>query len=380
MHNEKPLTIAILIDALGWQLVQEHKFLADIAKWRYNLRTVLGFSSSAIPTILSGKPANRIGLWNSIYYSPQTSPFRWLKWFGWIPDQLLENRYARFIIRKISHLVCGYTGYFSDFAIPSKFLPNFDTCEKKNIYEPGGIEGGSLIFDELITKGIPYRAYSYKQLSDSEIFKQATKDVTAGKHEFFFLYLCELDAFLHKYIGDREAVAQKVRWYEDKITELFAAASKRHNVQLHVFSDHGMVPTQSNYDLIKDIKNLGFHEGKDYVAMYDSTMARFWFKNSASEKAFRGLLKNLAVGKIIEKNELINEEVYFEDGRFGELIFLMNPGTLIVPSYMSFQSVPGMHGFAPDHPQMEAAYLSTHAPAEPPWNIKDIKSKLCNAS
>ena len=48
--------IFILIDALGWEYIKERPFLNDVLPHRQPLRTVLGFSSGAIPTILTGVP------------------------------------------------------------------------------------------------------------------------------------------------------------------------------------------------------------------------------------------------------------------------------------------------------------------------------------
>ncbi len=377
MVKNKSIVIAILVDALGWHLVKKHQFLTDIAPYRCGTRTVLGFSSSAIPTVLTGKHGNEINLWNTIYYSPATSPFKWLKWLLWLPKPLLENRYSRFVIRKFSRILSGYSGYFSDFNIPVQFLPKFDLCEKRKIYAPGGIDGNCSIFDDLHKFNFPFQVYSYLHSSDEKIFTQAKLDIKNGKSQFSFLYLCELDAFLHQHVGNDRAEAEKLKWYEDKITELYnEALTDYEDVILHIFSDHGMVPTEKNYDIMAEIGQLGYREGKDYMAMYDSTMARFWFFNPQCGKSVHNLLQSLNVGQIVDQQDLINEGAYFEDNRFGELIFLMNPSILIVPSYMSHNTVPGMHGFDPENKYMEASYISNHKPKTYPSHIKDIKAIL----
>ena len=54
---------------------------------------------------------------------------------------------------------------------------------------------------------------------------------------------------------------------------------------LYVFSDHGMHDINEEYNLIKEIESLGLGFEKDYVAVYDSTMARFgFFNDTAKEK------------------------------------------------------------------------------------------------
>ena len=51
------------------------------------------------------------------------------------------------------------------------------------------------------------------------------------------------------------------------------------NASMTLFSDHGMTPVTDRFDLVGAIDELGFSMPKDYLAVYDSTMARFWFFN-----------------------------------------------------------------------------------------------------
>src|ERR1700690_3168264 len=71
MKEKRVLNLFVLIDALGWPYVQEQDFLSEILPYRYSLRTVLGFSSGAIPTILTGQLPTNTGHWNLFYYDPQ---------------------------------------------------------------------------------------------------------------------------------------------------------------------------------------------------------------------------------------------------------------------------------------------------------------------
>lgn len=374
------VVIAILIDALGWELVKKYDVLSRIAPYRTGLRTILGFSSSAVPTVLSGISGKKMELWNSVYYSPHTSPYKWLKWIAWVPEVLKENRYSRFIIRQLSRRMARHRGYFSDFAIPVKFLPQFDLCEKRNIYSPGGLIGNQSIFDDLERMKKQYKVYSYVQgITDDAIFSKVKKDLADSTSGIFYLYLCQLDAFLHAHVNEPEKVEEKIRWYEEQITKLIKNAEEHYNsVALHVFSDHGMVPIRSTVDMITTIQNLGFTEAKDYAVMYDSTMARFWFMDDKCRKAITKKLSELDYGHIISDELLKEEGAFFEDRRFGEIIFLIKPGTLICPSYMSYTPVEGMHGFSPDDPDMEASYLSNISPVTPPKHIRDIKRAILN--
>jgi hypothetical protein len=51
----------------------------------------------------------------------------------------------------------------------------------------------------------------------------------------------------------------------------------------------------------------------------------------------------------------------FEDRYFGELIFLVKEGVLIVPSHMGERPIRAMHGYHPSDPHSYAALMTNRA-------------------
>ncbi|MFA9373801.1 MAG: hypothetical protein ACERKK_06530, partial [Poseidonibacter sp.] len=147
-------------------------------------------------------------------------------------------------------------------------------------------------------------------------------------------------------------------------------------VSLHIFSDHGMCDTKDSVDLISIIEKSNLDYGKDYVAMYDSTMARFWFLNENARVKIEDILKKQTSGIIVDDDELKRMNVFFEDRRFGELFFLTNPGTLINPSYFGLKAIPGMHGFHPDHKDSDALMFSSTTIDSNINSITDIRKVM----
>src|SRR5882762_4462423 len=92
---DTPLSIYVLVDALGWEVVRNRSFLDDVLPDRRWLTTILGYSSGAIPTLLTGRTPSQHGHWNLFYYDPQRSPFRWTRALAPLPSPLVENRVAR---------------------------------------------------------------------------------------------------------------------------------------------------------------------------------------------------------------------------------------------------------------------------------------------
>ncbi len=362
-------SIFVLVDAFGWTYLKDRSFLPDVLTYRTEVRTVLGFSSGAIPSILTGKLPQEHGHWNLFYYSPETSPFKWTKVFRILPDSMRNNRYLRYAVKVISQKASRFGGYFQIYGVPLELLPFFDICEKDDIYVAGAVPGS--VFEELGRRGIKYRAYSYHQGSDRKLLDQAIKDIRSSKDDFYFVYLAELDAFLHHNCHLPEKVDREIKKYESWLKELYSAAtSGGEEVAFYVMSDHGMTPKSRGYDLISKVDSLGLTNGKDYIALYDSTMARFWF---FTEQARSGILNlKTDAGHFLSMEECRKLGLGFEDNRFGDAIFLMNPGVNIEPSFMGTKAPNGMHGFHPDDEYSSAAFLGNRDPGIPVQTITDF--------
>jgi predicted AlkP superfamily pyrophosphatase or phosphodiesterase len=368
------MQLFVLIDALGWEYVESTGFLADLLSYRKALRTVLGFSSGAIPSILTGLPPARHGHWNLFYYDPQHSPFRWLRHFLFLPPHVLEHRITGKILKELGRRVLGMGPLF-ECCVSPRLLPWFNWVEKGNIYSRGGIPGTHTIFDDLAEAGVAARVYSYHQGSDEVLIRRARQDVETGQAEFFFLYLCEMDAFLHHHCQDPKAVNERLEWYSRELRLLFAAARAADpQASLTVFSDHGMTPVLCHFDLAAPVEKLGLRMPEDYLAVYDATMARFWFFSEDARRRIVDLLQTQTCGRILSEAEREHLGILFPDDRYGEAIFLMAPGWLISRSGFHVRGwLPsGMHGYHPDDRHSDAVFLSNSTPVEPVRAIQDV--------
>jgi len=374
VSNHACLRIFVLIDALGWCFLQKQEFLSDLLPCQMPLRTVLGFSSGAIPTILTGVPPQQHGHWNLFYYDPQHSPFRWLRTVQFLPNKVLDHRVSRRVVKEIGRRVLGLGPLF-ECCVSPQFLPSFNWIEKRNIYDRGGIVGARSIFDRLADTKVPFRVYSYHQGADKQILKQAQQDITAERQGFFFVYLSEFDLFLHNNCNDSNRWKTQLEWYASRLSELFrAAASLNPQASFTVFSDHGMTPVTEHFDLAKEIDGLNMRPGRDYLVVYDSTMARFWFFTDEARARITELMDRLECGRILSDQQLQEFGVFFPDRRYGELIFLMNAGWLIAKSDFNGKgwAPAGMHGYDPSDPYSDAVFLSNREPRIPMHSVTDV--------
>jgi len=297
-----------------------------------------------------------------------------LKYFQFLPDAILNNRVSSKILKELGRRVLGLGPLF-DCGVSPRLLRWFNWVEKRNIYGRGGISGASSIFDELAERNIPHRIYSYHHLSDARIVNEAQKDIIESDAEFLFLYLSEMDMFLHSNCSQPKEIDRKIAWYDEQLRSVLNTAREIDpDASMTIFSDHGMTPVHQHYDLMRDIEALPFRMPIDYLAIYDSTMARFWFFSDDARRGIVDCLQNSPCGRILQDEELRDLGVFFDDRRYGELVFLLKPGWLVARSdFNGPRWVPvGMHGYHPDDCFSDAVFLADRQPPTPMRTIADV--------
>jgi predicted AlkP superfamily pyrophosphatase or phosphodiesterase len=214
--------------------------------------------------------------------------------------------------------------------------------------------------------------YSYHHQGDQEILDQATSDVESDSADFYFIYLCEVDSLLHNHILDQGKLGERLDHYAEHLRNIFESARRIDpNVKMTLFSDHGMTPVTDRFDVAGEIEGLGFSMPDDYLAIYDSTMARFWFFNDESRARITQRLDTLGCGRILSNLELQELGVFFADQRYGEIVFLLHPGWLISHSEFNGKgwNPIGMHGYHPDDAYSDGVFLSSE---KPPFRVQTV--------
>ncbi len=255
----------------------------------------------------------------------------------------------------------NFHGYFDLYNIPFRDISLYDFSEKKSPLRPGGMNRGKNIFDFLQENQIAYHASS-PEAKEEENLSAAIRALQSGKPDFAFVYWPGLDALLHQVGNLSPRIGQKLRSYEDWICKLLDVSRDQYQeVKLYILSDHGMANCNEILDLEAIIHTLPLAKGKDYAVVYDSTMARFWFFHDRARNLISNVLESVPQGRILPKSELVELGVYFPDAYFGELIFLVREGVLIVPSDMGARPITGMHGYHPDEPHSYAMICTNEA-------------------
>ncbi len=358
------LPLFIMIDAMGWEILRNDPFGKSFAPNRKKLESVFGYSSTCVPSILSGRWPDEHRNWCYFVYDPKNSPFRSLRWLRWLPTAVTGRRIFRRYLTKFVKVQLNFRGYFDLYNIPFKFIHLFDFTEKKSPLQPKGMNRGPNIFDFLVEHQIPYF------VTDTTKSEEQNRDdiiaaIKAETVDFVFQYWAGLDGLLHRVGNQSPEVPAKLRVYEQWIEQLLAVAKDHYaEVRLYIFSDHGMANCDVLVDLKAQIDALAVQMEKDYAVVYDSTMARFWFFNDHARQLIHEALKKVPEGRVLPDDELRRYRALFDDRHFGETIFLMREGVLIVPSHMGERPIRAMHGYHPTDPQSDAT-LCTNQPSIP---------------
>jgi hypothetical protein len=209
------------------------------------------------------------------------------------------------------------------------------------------------------------------------------REIERGDAELGYLFLGRPDAIMHQHGTSGPEVDAGFDKLAADLRSLHELAQKHYRgVRFHIFSDHGMSDTVAASDLWPRWKKAFRHAkyGRDYVAVWDSTMARFWFEDDGvREEARQFLTEAQDGGRIVSKRELTRWHCNFPGDKYGEMIYLLPPGTIFAPSFMNQRWVNGMHGYEPEHKDCDASWI-TNAEGRDAGHLSEIFPNMLAAA
>ena len=108
--KRKTLALFVFIDAFGWELYKKYGFMQEKIETSSPLGTILGYSATCIPSILTGKKPEEHGHFSFFYYDPVNTPFRFLRWLRLLPEYITKRGRFRNMLSKVLKKCLGYTG------------------------------------------------------------------------------------------------------------------------------------------------------------------------------------------------------------------------------------------------------------------------------
>lgn len=333
-------------------MTDRHLFAPASLPYRTRLKTVLGFSQAALTSIITGSAPDEHGMWMMYSFASGRSPFRMLRGlrpFGgpgrlWVRDLL---RWKLSSIDKIS-------AYYSLYEVPGDVLEYLDLPARRATFDrSGGGKRRSIIDHASDAGGVFIRDYN---TPEDRAFDDLESALGSGEALFHLLYTAGLDSDLHRYGSMDEAIGSRLMKYSRRIDSM---VSRFPDVRFAVLGDHGMCDVTAHIDLKMTIEAMGLKMPDDFIPFYDSTMARFRVRDERVAALLREVLGGTVGGRLLDDEELRSLGVSFPEGEFGDIIFLCDPGTIILPSFMGSDPVKGMHGYHPDAPCMDSIMFSS---------------------
>ena len=373
--------VVLLVDALGWELAQRTSRVLAALPHRRRIETILGFSSGALPTLFTSRLPVQHGRWlmyrragAAVPGGGAPSPFAGFGALRHLPEHLQRSwKLGRLLDRVVAWR--GVRGYFRLYQVPRWLLPEFDLAERDDIFEPGGLPGDSL-WDALERDHVRWRGWNWRS-SEADAMRALALRIESGDEEFLFCYTAELDADLHREGSFGAGVGRRLEAYAVWLRELEDAAARRgQELWIYLLSDHGMVDVHGTLDVMGALEGLAARWPRDYLAFFDSTMARFWWRDPAARSPVRAALAGLRGGHWLDDAALEAAGARFEGREYGEDIYLLDPGMLMVPSFMGDAPVAAMHGYDPSHPDMAALLMSNRPIPEGVRRLTDVRAFL----
>jgi Type I phosphodiesterase / nucleotide pyrophosphatase len=365
--------VVLLVDALGWNLASRTPGFAEPLAHRRRLDTVLGFSSGALPTLFTGRMPEEHGRFLMYRRRSGPSPFRGFGALRLLPAALrrrgaLSRALTRLVTRR------GVNGYFNLYDVPRPLLAEFDLPERDDIFSPGGLPLPSL-WDTLDRSGT---TWAHRDWRSAEADNLAWLESSADSEDtpFLFVYTADLDAQLHREGNAGGSVRASLARYDGVVRRLLEGARRRgEELWLYLLSDHGMVDVTRHEDVMGRLRALALTWPRDYLAFFDSTMARFWWRTAGARELVRAALDQRN-GRWLEPGDLDREGAKFPDAAYGEDIFLLDPGVLMMPSFMGTGALAAMHGYDPAHPDMAALLWSNRPVPASVTHVRDVRGFL----
>ena len=377
-------TILLLLDAFRHDYLKEitTPFLwrcAQEGEYYYNVVQSMGFCERT--EILTGLEGDKTGFFTAIGFDPQNSPYvkvPLMRFLGIIEDitlfplRLFSRNFHTQVQEKMRYLIsCQFKEMgitMPSYFIPYSWLPYFSLTEDRIDHRNPAAFQVPTILTLLAEAGRTYCYDTFTALnfnspyqSDADRLNAVICDIQKSPKDLYLVYIAAPDVFGHWYGPDSLDFRRVLRSLDKDLEHFVQSLEQKVPGNRYVFlGDHGMMTVNKRIDAAKEISRLlrlvRLRKGRDVIYFLDSTMVRLW---AISDKARSMLPVVLTKSDMFNRNGTWMDEkiakrnnVPLSDRRYGDYLWVANPGTLIFPDYFHIRRpCKGMHGYDPHLPE-----------------------------
>jgi hypothetical protein len=363
--------LVVFVDALGaGQLEPARRAMPSLVHTRA-LDGVLGYSSGALATVLTGAYPEDHGRMCLFTRAPEggdriLSPLRAL---GLLPRLVHERSLVRRVVGRFFARAAGLTGYVALHRVPPEEFGWLDLPEREDLFAAQDVGGMRTFLADARDAGLAVYAAPW-QLEESERWRVSIAALETHHPDLAFLYATTLDARLHEH-GDRPEVA------EETLAEIGANIERARDalgsdgadVRTFVVGDHGMATVTRLIDPRRLTRKLGVR------LFVDSTMLRLWGNRDELSRARDRLVGEGWPGRWLGPSDLATRHAPVRDAPYGDALFLLDEGALFTPSYVG-GSVRGMHGYDVSARSARAGLLSDRPIEDEVIELRDLAGEV----
>lgn len=338
--------LIIFIDGMSFDYANNNlHIMKDLTK--HSISPGFGFSNNIYPELICGLSPDKIGYFNE--WSPVIHPKKnfniLLLFFDLFRNFLYINAFIRkIILRKLFKIETAN--------IPFKYL---------NFFKPQGSHNfRDLPHDNNLLHLHNFRIHDGAESNNSLGKKDlwAFNSCECDYSENIFLSLVDFDNLCHVYGIDSEQVSNHIVFLNLKIQQLLNRLNNEANLELIVFSDHGMASVNNvvNFNIESKFGPMNVNR---YLYFIDSTFLRVWINDPTLIQSFHIYLSSLPFGELISSEDRIKYGV--SNKNFATFMFRANEGVMFVPNFYGSRANKAMHGYSSDLTSQKAffAYSAT---------------------
>lgn len=368
--------LCAFVDAFGPEQLEVLRDELDFLPFHRSLRGTIGYSSGALPTILTGETPAVHGRM-CLFSAPETQRsgvLAPLSWLGLLPRVVHERARVRALAGRVLSRIAGLTGYVALHRVPPAAFHWLDIPEKEDMFQAARIGGVPTFLADARRAGLDVYAAPW-QLGERERWQHVHETLAQRAPRLSFLYTGALDGALHRH-GNQHArtleVGRRIAREIERARDALAAGAggSIDEVVTLVVGDHGMADVTRVVDPRPAVDALRGHK-----VFVDSTMMRFWGDRAVLDRCRMHVERLRAPGTWLGEDGLRARDVPTRDAPYGNAMFLLDEGVLFSPSFLG-GTVRGMHGYDTSCTSARAALASDHAIPETLGSTADVAGHI----